>query len=568
MYLDKEMSQDQLIGILENITVQNGILYSLDKEELTASIARCNSELFKNSDIIIPRSVNHESKEYVITSIRAGSFKDLNIKTFRFASDSEVQIIEDDSFIYSSFECFIYPPKITRIKKSFFCFSSILHIKFDINSKLQTIEKGALSITSLQTFEIPSQLVNLEEGWCQYTSKLNKITVSPNNPYYKSYDEDKIVLKKSRIEQQNYDCLVFCSRDFESFFVPNFIENICSYAFCNCEKLKEIKMSNESQLKTIGNFAFSNTKIESFTIPPHLCELKKGWFGEMRNLKNITISPENKHFCFLDEKLIIEKTSLNQQNYNCIVFCLTNVETITIPSFVEHIYSHTFEKCYNLKEIKISSDSQLKTIGEYAFANTSIESIIIPSHVTSIENNTFKYCKQLKEVTFSNNSELQTIDNYAFKCAGKIEKIIIPSSVIKIGSYAFDKCKNLKEIIFSNDSKLQEIGDFAFSETQIENIKIPSGVTIINESTFFYCPLKQIEFQADSKLQIIDKSAFNRTQITNIKIPSKVNYIGENAFNDCNKLKIVEIPDDSQIEIINNETFAGSSSLENIRIPS
>ena len=60
----------------------------------------------------------------------------------------------------------------------------------------------------------------------------------------------------------------------------------------------------------------------------------------------------------------------------------------------------------------------MKTIGEDAFYETAITSIEIPNTVTNIGNDAFSHCENLKTVKFQANSQLKTIGDYAFAWSG------------------------------------------------------------------------------------------------------------------------------------------------------
>lgn len=65
----------------------------------------------------------------------------------------------------------------------------------------------------------------------------------------------------------------------------------------------------------------------------------------------------------------------------------------------------------------------------------------------------------------------------------------------------------------------------------------------------------------------IGKGAFtNISFIESISIPKHVRIIGEEAFSRCYKLKKVDFPDDSELEIIESDAF-GDSFIESISIP-
>ena len=117
------------------------------------------------------------------------------------------------------------------------------------------IEKNAFSYSTIKSITIPSELIELKEGWCVNTLLLTKITVSPKNPRYCLF-EDKMIIGKTNIEEDNYDCLIFCVRDIKHIQIPNFIEHICSYSFERCNQLDEIIIPSDQNLKLLANMHF------------------------------------------------------------------------------------------------------------------------------------------------------------------------------------------------------------------------------------------------------------------------------------------------------------------------
>ena len=174
-----------LLNLHIKITEQDSFVYSLNEQEKTASVISNKSQ---DTDIIIPRSINYNGQEYIITSISEDAFRDLTqLKSIQFPPDSEIQKIEQNAFFNSTIE----------------------------------------------SFTIPSKLKELDDGWCNMTTKLNKISVGQDNQYFTIYN-DKFILRKSTSNKENFDVLVFCVRDVEKVTVPNFIEIIGPYAFENC----------------------------------------------------------------------------------------------------------------------------------------------------------------------------------------------------------------------------------------------------------------------------------------------------------------------------------------------
>ena len=225
-------------------------------------------------------------------------------------------------------------------------------------------------------------------------------------------------------------------------------------------------------------------------------------------MNKINVSPNNPYFKTYDDKFIIGKSFINQENYDKLIFCVRDIEFVNIPNFIEHICSAAFN-C----------------------------------------------CKKLRNVEFSNDSKLKTIELGAFNSSG-IESIIIPSSVTYIGSHSFSSCKNLRKVVFQKDSKLQKIDSAAFQETSIEKISIPSQVTRIGEHAISNCKkLKFIEIPYDSNLQIFGFCALNYSLFSSIFFPSKVSKIGGHIFDGCNNLKIIEFSENFDADLINKIVY-------------
>lgn len=56
---------------------------------------QCKLEI---DQIIVPRSIQYESKEYIITSILNGDFTDSHLRSLQFTTDSELQTIDNEAF--------------------------------------------------------------------------------------------------------------------------------------------------------------------------------------------------------------------------------------------------------------------------------------------------------------------------------------------------------------------------------------------------------------------------------------------------------------------------------------
>ena len=125
---------------------------------------------------------------------------------------------------------------------------------------------------------------------------------------------------------------------------------------------QSIKFPEDSVLRSIEKSSFSGSSIISLFIPSSVEELKEGWCKKTNHLNNITISPNNQHFKYLDNnhQIIVKKSDTNTNNYDVIVFASRNIEYVTIPNSIKCIESNSFENCKHLRTIEISEDSELQ----------------------------------------------------------------------------------------------------------------------------------------------------------------------------------------------------------------
>ena len=120
-----------------------------------------------------------------------------------------------------------------------------------------------------------------------------------------------------------------------------------------------------------------------------------------------------------------------------------------IPSTVTTIGSHAFYYCTSLKTILFAGESQLNTVGAWAFSETAITDITIPKNMINWGAGIFYKCKSLGSVRFEQSSSNYIISEYAFSGTA-ITSITIQSGVSSIGENAFSSCSQLTNVVFEN----------------------------------------------------------------------------------------------------------------------
>lgn len=125
-----------------------------------------------------------------------------------------------------------------------------------------------------------------------------------------------------------------------------------------------------------------------------------------------------------------------------------SIKKIFLPSSVICIGDKAFDRCINLREIRLSDN--IRKIGQYAFCDCSkLESVILPSQLIRIEKYTFSNCEELKSIIIPEG--VTSIEEGAFEYCWGLKKIVLPNTLIYIDEKAFD-CTSIKEIIIPKGS--------------------------------------------------------------------------------------------------------------------
>ena len=371
-----------------------------------------------------------------------------------------------------------------------------------------------------------------------------------------------------------YNC-----RSLVSINIPNGVTSIGEKAFMDCVQLQTVSISQNSNLKNIGEKAFDGcSSLTSINIPDGVTSIGDYAFSGCSLLQTASISKSsqlvsigNSAFrnCSLLQTASISNSSKLESIGSSAFSNCSSLTSINIPGGVTSIGVCAFSDCGQLQTASISKSSKLESIGSLAFYNcSSLASINIPDGVTSIGSSAFSNCSSLTSINIPDG--VTSIESYTFKNCGQLQTVIISNSskLESIGEEAFYDCNSLTSINIPDD--VTSIGIEAFYNcSSLTSINIPDGVTSIGNYTFSGCSqLRTVSISQNSNLKIIGSYAFkNCSSLTSIKIPDGVTSIGRMAFDDCSQLQTASISKNSQLESIGEYAFSGCSSLTSFLIP-
>lgn len=212
------------------------------------------------------------------------------------------------------------------------------------------------------------------------------------------------------------------------------------------------------------------------------------------------------------------------------------------------------------------------TVLDGAFSGcSSLWKITIPINVELINSyNDFKGCVSLKTITFEKGSKLKafqggtSVNNNVYTALGgfvdckALTSIEIPASVESLGT-GF-KGSSLRTITFEKGSKLKSITggwhnpeDYmgAFSDCKaLISIEIPASVETIEMTAFKGCSsLETVTFEKGSKLRSISSGSRDSA-----------------AFYGATNLKIIDMSNCTQVQVMGSYTFYGDYNLQAVMI--
>lgn len=339
-----------------------------------------------------------------------------------------------------------------------------------------------------------------------------------------------------------------------SLILPTAVESIGESAFNSCKAEMPAKASLPC-VKTIGQWAFDDCEfIDELELGADYLSANPALsFRRGKNLKYITVAPENRNFAscdgimydkeltklvkypgaYSDPELVIPESVTNIGEYS---FSGSNIAKVTMPENLETIYQYAFRGCENLTAVTFGSS--LASIGQYAFSHcTALEEVKLPDSLERMDKNAFADCETLRSVLIGNS--LTAISLNCFRHC-RLETVRIPESVRVIGDFAFGSCP-LKDVIlgsnitdlgleiFDNCTFLQSITSLAPAPPRVKDQKIFNEEVMYGRCVL-YCPKGSCEAYTSTDpwckfvIEEIDSSAVSDVTADPLECPDDTIY--------------------------------------------
>ena len=590
-------------------TVDGIRYYYTNEDDDEVSVTYSSSGKY-SGNIVIPSTVTYNGKQYTVTKIGTGAFRDCTGLT-----------------------AVTLPNAMTSIGRNAFRDCTGLTTVTISNSVTSIGSYAFYGCTGLTEVTIPNAMTDIG-GWAfTYCTGLQTVI-------WNAHNVQDIPLNKSGTPMPPF---LYC-KNLTDFVFGDEVEHIPAYLCYNLTSLKNLVIGNS--VTTIGSYAFSSctglkkviwnarnangfqddtpfSDCENLTefvfgdevehIPDYLCY-------NLTSLKNLVIGNSVTNIRSHAFKGCTGLTAVTLPNAMtdiggwAFAYC-TGLTEVTIPNAVTYIGSGAFSGCTGLTEVTIPN--AVTEIGFRAFSGcTGLTEVTIPNAVTHIGDGVFAYCTGLKKVIWNARNVQNFLHNYstypflsckqltdfvfgeevehipALLCCelASLKNLVIGNSVTSIGISAFDGCSGLTEVIWNarnvqdfqdNSSRpfsgCDRLTDFVFGEevehipdylcyqlTSLNTIVIPNSVTSIGTNAFSFCSGLKTVTIPNSVTDIGDEAFYYCTGLTEVTIPNSVTSIGSGTFEDCSGLKTVTIP--NSVTDIGDEAFYYCTGLKTVTI--
>ena len=551
-----------------------------------------------SNELIIPNSVTSigEHAFYLCT----------NLYKLKFESDSKLETIGDYAFagvISDNGDAFnmglstelVIPNSVISIGSYAFYFcNNLTSLKFEENSKLEIIGDYAFSsynwwdsnmpMNFKGELKIPNSVTSIGNYAFYNCDKLTSLKFEENsnletigNEAFSSCNgfTGELIIPNSVTSIGN-EAFSSCNGFTGELVIPNSVTSIGNEAFSSCNGFTKLKFEDDSNLETIGNYAFWQMNFaDSLVLPASLKSIGSSAFQYNKKLSTVT-------------SLATAAPSLGSDVFS---YISDSTKTLIIPegsvlSYLEKGWYNYFSmpesmtlsgKCGDNLTWEISTNIGILEIqgtgAMYDYNNSNniapwrnvskyLKEFVIEEGITHIGNYAFYNCDSIKCDFNIPNSVTSIGDDTFYDCDGFTGELVIPNSVTSIGSSAFGSGNGFTKLKFEDDSNLETIGNSAFFSCNgfTGELVIPNNVTSIGSSAFANCnKFTSLKFEENSNLKTIGSSAFGSCNgfTGELIIPNSVTSIGDYAFSSCYFNGELIIP--NSITYIGNEAFNGDN---------
>ncbi len=403
-----------------------------------------------------------------------------------------------------------------------------------VGENVKTIGPNSFYDCDMTSIYISSGVESIGNGAFGKCNNLVEITVSPDNPIYKS--ENNCLIRKAK-----NILLIACKTS----VIPSYVD-------------------------MIADFAYRELDITSLTIPNTVTFIAGGAFDGCTELRYISLpigeeEPAwNSFFSLLGSSgnpgMTVNITNGTVVHEDAFFDC-DNIETIILPDTIEVFENNAFTFCSSLR--RINSPENLREIHSAFVGCQSLKAFKIPSTVTLIAAHSFGDCNSLQLVELQRTAAqgITVIEKGAF---GDWQQNYLQQDYTNIRAITVNDMDSYDSYVaqFESNNEPQLVDLVTYRELRYtllddDSYSVSRGRAYLNGT---------IEIPAYFKgkpVTTIGQNAFKDCGITVVTIPSTVTEIKSGAFDGCSNFDTIQIQRNISLGLVNisDDNFANLSRI-------
>ena len=347
------------------------------------------------------------------------------------------------------------------------------------------------------------------------------------------------------------------------------IAEIPEYTFYYCAYLASVK-NLPASVQTIGQYAFSNSRITSIVLPDGITNIGHSAFRICQFLTTVTLPAALQ---------TIEPYTFE----SCVL-----LKSIAFPATLQMIENNAFAGCSVLATVTLTDG--ITSIGNAAFKDCrALTSVVFPASVQAIKADTLRNCTALLSVTFEGDA-ITGINTSAFMGTTALKDIYLLekyyNSVEGAPWNATGASVHWKDVIVPAESVVDDTGLWQFNTktktitkylgtvSDTTELTVPSLlyfynmpfsiVSVLNSDGIIPAPKQLKSLKISDGIITIGSFVFQHVSIGSLDLGRTVENIRSQSFQYC-ELTSLTLP--RKIKIIDSSAFANNALTGEINIP-
>ena len=398
----------------------------------------------------------------------------------------------------------------------------------------------------MTTYDMPSTVTDIMPYAFYGCKKIESVNLSPNLKTIPAYafsycnglTSIKIPYSVSSIDVRAFEYCI----NLENVDIPVSVDYIHPEAFYGCSKLKI--NSPEGSYASNWYKEFDNSMVNIIDTEDN-SGLKDSSGNNSQDRKPIEgligetiIAGRHAYFIIDNSKMTVKGTDKAElekaEELEAILQTETNGKGLSLPKFAvvdDHIAGKAFYGDTELKQYTI--DSNITSIGDFAFARSGLTNIEIPNGVTHIGMGAFYHCDDLATIKVP--SSVKEIEAYAFAKTRMMDnwKMYGSSEFLIMGDGILVAYNGLNTSVTIPEG-VKQIGPECFKDiSRLMEISLPESLEIIREGAFYNCKnLRNVT--GGNNVKTIEDRAFYGCPLNTIRMMESVTEVGLNAYDVSN----------------------------------